>query len=90
MVCPWWDAMADIVKYHGCSIIVHIGVAMDGRVLGSYKIVADSPETVAAFAARAITRLHTIVETCDESGVDQQYLLEMAKCEIDFVLETSF
>jgi hypothetical protein len=87
--------MADIVKYHGCSIIVRSGVTTDGRVLGSYEIIADSPETVAAFAVRAITRLHTVVETCAESGfdqglLDQEYLVEMAKCEIDFVLETSF
>ncbi len=87
--------MADIVKYHGCSIIVHSGMKMDGKVLGSYEIVADAPETVAAFAERAITRLRTMVETCDVVGVDprlldREYLLEMAKCEIDFVLERPF
>ena len=92
---PWWDAMADIVKYHGCSIIIHSGVTLDGKVLGSYEIFADAPDTVAAFAERAITRLHTIVETCDVVGVDhrlpdREYLVEMAKCEIDFVLEIAF
>ena len=89
------DAMADIVRYQGCSIIVHINVTMDGRVLGSYEIFADSPETEAAFAERAITRLHTIVETSDVAGVDprlpdREYLVEMAKCEIDLVLEVAF
>jgi len=68
---------------------------MDGRVLGSYEIFADSPETVAAFAERAITRLHTIVERSDVGGVDprlpdRDYLVEMAKCEIDLVLEVAF
>ena len=89
------DAMADIVKYHGCLIIVHNGVTMDGKVLRSYEIFADSPGTVAAFAERAITRLHTIAETCDVVRVDprlpdREYLVEMAKCEIDFVLEVAF
>ena len=89
------DAMADIVKYHGCSIIVHSGGTMDGKVLGSYEIFADSPETVAAFAERAITRLHTIVKTCDVVPAnprlpDREYLVEMAKCEIDFILEIAF
>lgn len=89
------DAMADIVKYHGCLIVVHNGVTMDGKVLGSYEIFADSPETVAAFAERAITRLYTIVETCDVVDIalrdpNREYLLEMAKCEIDFVLEVDF
>ena len=87
--------MADIVKYHGCSITVHSGVTMDGKVFGSYEIVADAPETVAAFAERAITRLRTVVETCGVVGVDSRlpdrdYLVEMAKCEIDFVLEIAF
>lgn len=86
-------AMADIVKYHGCAIIVHSGRTMDGKVLGSYEILADAPETVAAFAERSITRLSTIVETCDVVGdprlPDREYLVEMAKCEIDFVLETA-
>jgi hypothetical protein len=84
----------DIVKYHGCSIIIHGGVTMDGRVLGSYEIFADEPETVAAFAERAITRLRTVVETCDVINdarlPDRDYLVEMAKCEIDFVLEIAF
>ena len=87
--------MADIVKYHGCSIIVHSGVTMDGKVVGSYEIFADAPETEAAFAERGITRLHNIVEPCDVVGVeprlpDREYLVEMAKCEIDFVLEIAF
>ena len=95
MVWPLMDATADIVKYHGCLIIVHNGVPMDGKVLGSYEIFADLPETVAAFAERAITRLHTIVETCDVVGVDprlpdREYLVEIAKCEIDFLLEVDF
>jgi hypothetical protein len=87
-------AMADIVKYHGCAIIVHSGRTMDGKVLGSYEILADAPETVAAFAKRSITRLSTIVVTCDVVGdprlPNREYLVEMAKCEIDFVLETAF
>ena len=91
--CPW-GAMADIVKYYGCSIIVHTGVTMDGKVLGSYEIFADAPETLAAFAERAIIRLRTIAETCDVVGdprlPDRDYLVEMAKCEIDFVLEIDF
>ena len=89
------DAMADIVKYNGCAIIVHSGVASGSKVLGSYIIFADSPETVAAFEQRGITQLHAIVETCDIVRVDPQlsdreYLIEMAKCEIDFVLEVAF
>ena len=88
------DAMADIVKYHGCLITVHNGVTMDGKVLGSYEILAEAPETVTAFAERSITRLSTIVETCDVVGdprlPDREYLVEMAKCEIDFVLETAY
>ena len=87
------DAVADIVKYHGCLIIVHNGVTMEGKVLGSYEIFADSPETIAAFAKRAITQLHTIVETCDVVDPrlpDRDYLVEMAKCEIDFILEVAF
>lgn len=87
-------AMADIVKYHGCLLIVHNGMTMDGKGLGSYEILADAPETVAAFAERRITRLSAIVETCDVVGdprlPDRKYLVEMAKCEIDFVLETAF
>ena len=87
-------AMADIVKYHGCLIIVHNGVTMDGKVLGSYEILAEAPETVTAFAERSITRLSTIVETCDVVGdprlPDREYLVEMAQCEIDFVLETAY
>lgn len=84
-------AMADIVKYDGCLIIVHNGVTMDGKVLGSYEILAEARETVTAFAERSITRLSTIVETCDVVGdprlPDREYLVEMAKCEIDFVLK---
>jgi hypothetical protein len=62
-------------------------------VLGSYEIIAEAPETVAAFAERAITRLRT--ETCDVVAIDprfldREYLVEMAKCEIDFVLEAPF
>ena len=92
---PWWDAMADIIKYHGCSIVIHSGVTPDGKMLASYEIFADAPETVAAFAERAITRLRTTVETYDVVGVDprlpsREYLVEMAKCEIDFVLEVAF
>ena len=87
-------AMADIVKYHGCLLIVHNGMTMDGNVLGSYEILADAPETVATFAERSITRLSAIVETCDVVGdprlPDREYLVEMAKCEIDFVLETAY
>ena len=87
--------MADIVRYHGCLIIVHSGVPMDGKVLGSYEIFADSCEAVAVFAEHAITRLRTIVEACDVVGddprlPDREYLVEMAKCEIDFVLEIAF
>ena len=86
--------MADIVKYHGCSIIASRGMTVDREVLGSYEIFAEEPETVAAFTERGITRLRTIVETCDVVGdpklVDKAYLVEMAKCEIDFVLETCF
>jgi hypothetical protein len=92
---PLEGRLTDIVQYHGCSIIVQSGVPMDGKVLGSYEIVADAPETVAAFAERAITRLHTVVETADVVVSDQRlpdrdYLVEMAKCEIDFVLEIDF
>jgi hypothetical protein len=87
--------MADVVKYYGCSIIVHSGVAMGGKVVGSYEIVADAPETVAAFMERGITRLRTIVETCDIVRAnpqlsDREYLIELAKCEIDLVLEVAF
>ena len=87
--------MPDIVKYHGCLITVHVGGALDGKVLGSYEIIADAPETVAAFAERAITRLRTVLESCDRSGAAlplsaRDYLVEMAKCEIDFLLEESF
>ena len=68
---------------------------MDGGMLGSYEIVAESPETVAAFAGRGITRLHTVIEARDEGGAtprssDREYLVEVAKCEIDFVLEIGF
>jgi|SoiMetStandDraft_5_1073268.scaffolds.fasta_scaffold20939_1 hypothetical protein len=86
--------MADIVKYRGCSIIIHTGVTMDGRTLGSYEIVADSVETAAAFATRGLCQLRTLIDPHEESGgaprVDRQYLVEMAKCEIDFVLEIDF
>jgi hypothetical protein len=87
--------MAGIIKYRGCSIIVHSEVTMDGGVLGSYEIVAESAETVAVFAVRGITRLHTVVEARAEGAApprssDHEYLVEMAKCEIDFVLEISF
>ena len=87
--------MADIVRYHGCLIIVHTAATKDGALLGSYEIIADSPATVAAFAEQAITRLHTVVEACDRSGAapplpNREYLVEMAKCEIDFVLEVPF
>jgi hypothetical protein len=87
--------VADIVRYHGCIIIVHSDTTMDGRLVGSYEIIPDQPETVTAFAERDITRLHSIVESCDRSGsnpplTDREYLVEMAKCEIDFVLEEPF
>jgi hypothetical protein len=78
--------MADIIKYHGCSIIVHSEVTMDGRALGSYEIVAESAETVAAFAVHGITRLHTVVEARDAGGAyrpssDHEYLgLKPNKC----------
>jgi hypothetical protein len=92
---PLEGRLTDIVKYHGCLIIIHSDVTMDSKVLGSYEIFADAPETVAAFAERAITRLRTIVEPCDVVGVDRrpldrEYLVEMAKCEIDFILEIDF
>jgi hypothetical protein len=86
--------MADIVKYRGCSIIIHEGATMDGRTPGSYEIVAESVETAAAFATRGIYRLCTLIDPHEESDgavrIDRQYLVEMAKCEIDFVLEISF
>ena len=90
---PLEGSLTCIVKYHGCSIIIHSDVTSEGRVLGSYEIIAEAPETVAAFAERAITRLRT--ETCDVVAVDprfldREYLVEMAKCEIDFVLEAPF
>ena len=91
---PLEGRLTDIVKYHGCSIIIHSDVTSEGRVLGSYEIIAEAPETISAFAERAITRLCTIVESCDLVGdprlPDREYLVEMAKCEIDFVLEVPF
>src|SRR4029453_1737436 len=65
---PLEGRLTNIVKYHGCSIIIHSDVTSEGRVLGSYEIIAEAPETVAAFAERAITRLFTIVESCDLVG----------------------
>ena len=87
--------MADIVKYHGCSISVHVSVARDGKVLGSYEITAEEPETIAAFAERSIIRLRTTIESCERVRPepplsDREYLVEMAKCEIDLVLEERF
>jgi hypothetical protein len=68
---------------------------MEGKIVGSYEIFADSREAKAVFAEHAITRLRTIVEACDLVSVDRrppgrEYLVEMAKCEIDFVLEIAF
>jgi hypothetical protein len=87
--------MAGIIRYRGCSIIVRSEVTMEGGMWGFYEIVAESPETVAAFAVRGINRLHTVIEARDEGGATprysvREYLVEMAKCEIDFVLEISF
>ena len=87
--------MADIVKYLGCSIIVHSGGTTDGKVMGSYEILAYARETVAAFAQHDIIQLRTIVEARDRVVgdlplLDREYLVEMAKCEIDFVLEVAF
>ena len=67
---------------------------MDDKMLGSYEIFAYASETVAAFADQAITRLNTVVQTRDVVGgprlPDREYLIEMAKCEIDFALEAPF
>jgi hypothetical protein len=87
--------MADIVRYHGCLIIVHTVATRGGDLLGSYEIIPGSPATVSAFAEQAITRLYTVVEACDRRGAapplpNREYLVEMAKCEIDFVLEVRF
>ncbi len=94
MVSPNGTVVADIVRYHGCIIIVHSNT-MDSGLLGSYEIIPDEPETVDAFAERAITRLYSIIESSDRNDsdrplTDREYLVEMAKCEIDFVLEVSF
>ena len=96
----WWRA--DIVKYHGCLILIHTGgVTVGGRAaLGSYEIVADSIETAVAFAARDITRLYTLIDARDfvhphdessgKPSIDRHQLVDMAKCEIDLVLESAF
>ena len=87
--------MGDLVKYNGCLIIVHGWATTHGRMLGSYEVVADTAETAAAFAARGITRLYTSVDppngsAAEAGSLDRRYLVEMAKCEIDFILETDF
>ena len=80
-------------------ILIHGASAMEGdSALGSYEITAHAAETAVAFAGRGITQLHTVIEPQDllhhgsarETGIDRQHLIELAKCEIDFVLEADF
>lgn len=95
----WWRP--DVVRYHGCLILIQNGGGMaGGQALGSYEIVADSVEAAASFATRDITRLYTVIDAQDlthlhdesgvKPGIDRHLLVEMAKCEIDFVLECDF
>ena len=89
------NAIAYFARYQGCSIVVHNNAMMDGKAHASYEIVADSPEAIAAFAAHGITRLHATIDTTDESYInlrlfDRRDLVEMAKCDIDFILEVGF
>ncbi len=91
----WRRAPVDLVKYNGCSITLRVQMSADGTLVGSYEIAADSAAIASVFETLGIDRLHAIFDSRDpDSGIpeelDRHWLVEMAKCEIDFLLESEF
>ena len=74
-------AVIEVVKYQGCTITVRGEVAADGTIRGSYEVVATAHGTTWTFGGSS----DDLPETSDPG-----YLLEVARCEIDFALEVSF
>ena len=74
-------------EYQGCSIAIRIDACSDGKLRATSEITAVSSGAIATFRRYGIDRLITvtIVEAADE-----EELVELAKCEIDFVFESSF
>jgi hypothetical protein len=71
----------DIIDYLGCTITLRSEVTAGGSVRRSYTVIAPAIGTT--WAGDGID--DDVSETSDP-----RYLLEMAKCEIDFAMEVDF
>ena len=74
------QAVFETVSYLGCTIIVRSEVTANGIIAGSYEVTAADGKS------------WVFVGGSDDlpERSDPQYLLEVAKCEIDFALEVEF
>jgi hypothetical protein len=92
---PPQHTQVERIAYNGCSIIVRMLTAPDGAAAGSYEIAAYSVAAATIFEALGIRRLRAVIESGDDaSGIpmalDRDWVVEMAKCEIDFLLASDF
>jgi hypothetical protein len=71
----------DIIDYLGCTITLRSKVTASGSVRRSYTVIAPAIGTTWA--------CNDVDDDVSETS-DPRYLLEMAKCEIDFALEVDF
>ena len=69
------------VEYQGCAITICSEVTANGTIRGSYEVVSTANGTTWIFGGST----DDLPETSDPG-----YLLEVAKCEIDFALEVEF
>jgi hypothetical protein len=76
----------DTVRYLGCMVTVRISAVKNGSVRGFYEISPVASETIAVFERRGFGPIAS--EVMEVESVD--YLVEMAKCNIDFLLEKHF
>jgi hypothetical protein len=69
------------VEYQGCTITIRRAMTANRTIRGSYEVVATASGTTWIFGGSS----DDLPETSDP-----QYLLEVAKCEIDFAMEVDF
>ena len=76
--------VTEIAEYCGCLITVRGSVMADGYFHGSYAIIAMSKETACQGLVFGSISSGTL------EAPDAIYLIEMAKCTIDFLLEEPY
>ena len=75
------EPFIDIIDYLGCTITLRSEVTASGNIRRSYAVVAPAIGTTWA--------CDDVNDDVSETS-DPRYLLERAKCEIDFALEVDF